>query len=179
MAVTTIPPATVPAIEPIKLVSAIIQQEMSLPNGQIMLSFENFPIAEVPGLYVALAYGPEEVIGNNNYNDVDAYGNYVEVQDVVMCHQIVIDIMSYDSSARTQKEMVLQALASENAQNLANQYQMKIATTPGAFLPLTDSEPSKQLNRFQISIKVNALHRKVIYPAYYDNLQKVQLTENP
>lgn len=170
---------TSPAIEPIKVVAMAIQAEMGLPDGQIMLGLENWEIPKNTGLYISLLYGVEQVIGNNNYNDQDGQGNYQEVQDVVMLHGIDIDVMSFDSSARLQKEEVLQAIQSYAAQQLMEQYQMRLAKTPGAFVPVPSPEPSKQLNRFQLGITVNALHRRVLTTPYYDKLQPVVVVENP
>lgn len=158
----------------------ILQHEMGLEAGQLMLGLENWEIPKNVGLYVALLYGPETVIGNNNYNSLDESGEYSEVQDSVMLHMIDIDIMSFDSSARLRKEAVLWAVQSYYAQTLMEQYQMRLAATPGSFSPVQNSlEETKQLNRFKITIMINAMHRNVKATPYYDSLQPVVLVENP
>lgn len=169
----------VPAVEPIKVVAMAIQAEMGLAEGHIMLGLENWQIPSDPGLYVALFYGVEQVIGNNNYNGTDADGNYQEIQDVIMLHGIDINIMSFDSSARLRKEEVLQAIQSYNATQLMEKYQMRLARTPGSFIPVVDLEPAKQLNRFQIGIMVNAIHRKILSTPYYDSLAPLTIVEAP
>lgn len=169
----------IPSVEPIKVVAAILKQEMGLSDGQIMLGLENWEIPKNIGLYVALYYGAEQVIGNNNYNDTDLQGNFNEIQDAVMLHQIEIDIMSFDSSARVRKEAVLWAVQSYTAQSLMEQYQMRLASTPGSFLQITSLEETKQLNRFKLTILVNALHRNVKTTPYYDTIQPVELHVNP
>lgn len=166
-------------VEPIKVVAMVLQREMGLEDGSIMLGLENFEIPKTTGLYVSLLYGPEQIIGNNNYNSIDIHGTYCEVQDVVVLHQVDIDVMSFDSSARMRKEEVLQALQSYEAQQLMEKYQMRIASTSGAFLPIRTMEETKQLNRFQVTISVNALHHKVKSTPFYDTLQTVDLVENP
>lgn len=157
----------------------VLQSEMGLTSGQIMLGLENWEIPKNPGLYIALLYGAEIVVGNNNYNGTDVQGNFNEVQDAVMLHEIDIDIMSFDSSARLRKEAVLWALASYEAQTLMETYQMRIATVPVVFTPIISPEETKQLNRFKITIGVNAIHRNVKTSPFYDSLQPVQLVENP
>lgn len=169
----------IPPVEPIKVLGMALQDEMGLVAGQIMLGLENWKIPENTGLYVALLYGPDQVVGNNNYNGTDVQGNFNEVQDVVMLHQIDIDVMSFDASARLRKEEVLQAIQSYRAQELMEKYQMRFASTPGSFLPVQTMEETKQLNRFRLSIAVNALHRKVKTTPFYDSIQDVDLVENP
>ena len=175
----TSPVPTIPALEPVKVVALLLQDQLGLKDGQIMLSYENWEVPENPGLYVALSYGVETVIGNNNFNSVDDEGNYVEVQACTMMHQVVVDLMSFDSSARQQKEAFLWAFASEYAQSLMNKYSMRLATTPGSFTTVTAPEPSKQLNRFQITVEIYALHQNAVTAAYFTELQTVQLVENP
>lgn len=157
----------------------ILQAEMGLEDGQIMLGLENWQIPKNTGLYVSLLYGPDQVVGNNNYNGLNALGAFTEIQDAVMLHQIDIDIMSFDSSARLRKEAVLWALQSYTAQSLMEAYQMRLASTPGAFIPVQTMEETKQLNRFHITIAVNAVHRNVKMTPFYDSLQPVDLVENP
>lgn len=169
----------VPSVEPIKVVAMILQEEMGLEDGQIMLGLENWKIPKNTGLYVALFYGTEQVVGNNNYNSTDPQGNYNEIQDAVMLHSIDIDIMSFDASARQNKEAVLWAIKSYEAESLMERYQMRLASTPGSFVPILTEEPTKQLNRFKLTITVNALHRNVKTTPYYDEIQPVQLVENP
>lgn len=169
---------SIPSIEPIKLLASVIQTEMELPDGAVMLGLENFPIPENPGLYIALTYGVEQVVGSVNQNSINGQGGYEEVQSVSMLHQIEVDIMSFDSSARTRKEEVIMALKSYNAEQLMEKNQMRIGSTPGSFTRITSLEPSKQLNRFSITISVYALHQKTLETTYYDTLQTVQLVED-
>lgn len=168
----------IPAAEPIKVLAMAIQAELGLKDGQIMLGLENWEIPENTGLYVSLIYGPDQVVGNNSQNSLDDQGSYVEVKSAVMLHTIEVDIMSFDSSARTMKEQVLWALQSYNSQQLMQKYQMRLAQTPSAMVPVPSLEPSKQLNRFRFSVAVNALHQKAQATPYYDALQKVGLVEN-
>lgn len=169
---------TIPAVEPIKVLAMVLQSEMELHDGSIMLGLENWKIPTNTGLYISLTYGPDQVIGNNNYNDINEIGEYVEVQDTIMLHQIDVDVMSFDSSARLRKEEVLQSIQSYEAQQLMEQYQMRLASTPGSFIPVRTLEETKQLNRFQITVAVNALHRKIKATPFYDSIRPVDLVEN-
>ncbi len=168
-----------PTKEPIKVLALALQAEMWLPDTNLLLGLENYEIPETTGLYIALLYGAEEIIANNNYSGVDVNGNFQEIQSAVMLHNIDIDIMSFDSSARLQKEAVLWALQSVAAQNLMEQYGMRIAAISGTFVPVQTLEETKQLNRFRISVKVNAVHTNVKSAGYFDSLQPVKLTVQP
>lgn len=165
----------IPAVEPIKVLGKAIQQELSLPTGQIMLGLENFEIPKNTGLYVALTYGVEQVIGSVNSNGTDLQGNYQEIQAVSMLHQVEVDIMSFDDSARLQKEEVVMALNSYNAQQLMEQYSMRISPIPTSFIAVPSLEPSKQLFRYRFTVSVYALHQRVLVTPYYDTLQTVKL----
>lgn len=169
----------VPALEPIKVLAMVLQSEMGLADGQIMLGLENFLIPPNTGLYVAIFYGVDQTIGNNNYNLENTQGEYEEVQDVIMLHQIDIDVMSFNSEARLRKQEVLQAVQSYYAETLMEQYQMRLASTPGAFIPIQTMETTKQLNRFKLTIEMNAIYRKTKLTPFYDSLQTVKLVENP
>ncbi len=165
--------------EPIKILASIIQTELGLPNGQVMLGLENFPIAPVLGLYVALEYGSEQVVGSVNSNGTDAQGNFQEIQSVSMMHTIEIDCMSFDDSARLRKEEVVMSFSSYNAQQLMEKNQVRIGSIPTSFLAIPSPEPTKQLNRYRFTIAVYALHQRVLMTPYYDSLQPVRLVENP
>jgi len=168
-----------PTQEPIKVVASIIQTELGLSDGQVMLSYQNYPIPETVGLYVSLAYGTETVIGSTNYNSTDLQGNYLEVQAVSMMHGVDIEVMSFDDSARLQKEQVVMALSSVNAQNVLAKNNMRLASTPTSFITIGDEQPAKQLNRYHFTVQIYALHEQTLSSSYFDSLQKVDLVVDP
>ena len=144
-----------------------------------MLGLENWLIPETNGLYVSLLYGPDTVIGNNNGNTLSSDGSFTEVQSTAMLHQIDIDVMSYDNSARLRKQDVLWAIQSSTAAELMEKYGMRLASTPGSFVPISSLEPTKQLNRFRLSVAINAIWVNVISSGYFDAIQKVDLVVDP
>lgn len=161
------------------MLASIIQTELGLDANHILLGFENFLIPEDLGIFIALTYGVEQIVGADNQNSTDNEGNYLEIQQVAMLHQVEIDIMSFDSSARTRKEEVIMALASYNAQQSMEINSMRIASMPNSFVTVTAPEPSKQLNRYRFTVSVYALHQKNLSTPYYNTLQTVILVENP
>jgi hypothetical protein len=166
-------------MEPIKVFAMALENTMGLPNGQIMLGLENYKIPLDAGLYIALLYGTPTVIGNSKSYDVDSQGNFYQVQETATLHQIDLDMMSFDASARVRQQEVLFAVTSDYALSLMDANTMRFNTTPGSFVPIPSIEETKELNRFRVSFNVNALHRKVTPTPYYTTLQPVALVENP
>lgn len=165
-----------PVIEPIKAIANILQAELGLANGQIMIGLENWVIPKNEGMYIALYYGNEEVIANYNGSSLNELSEFVEVQEAVMLHHIMIDVMSFDSSARIGKEKVVWALGSIAAQQAMEVYGMSFATTPSPFSSVPSLEETKWLNRFQSIFAVNALHRNVKPAEYYDTFDPPEVT---
>lgn len=168
-----------PLAEPIKVVASVLSRQIGLTKGQLMVGLENWRIPKDRGLYVALFYGPEEVVGNNSTTGLDSAGNFVEVQEAAMLHHIDVDVMSFGDAARTGKEKVLWAIGSQAAQAAMETYGMRLGSTPSSFVPIPTLEPSKWLNRFRSTFAVYALHRNVNIVQYYETLAGPQVTFNP
>jgi hypothetical protein len=164
--------------EPIKVIADILASELALPPGQVMLSYEAWDIPPTPGLYIALAYIAEKVLANNNYPDDDGAGGFLETQQVVMLHDIQIDAMSFDDSARLQKEQIVAAIHSVAAQQAMDENGISIARIPSGFSNTSSLEASKMLNRFSITIRVSAVHTFTKTPPYYDNFKTPEVHVN-
>lgn len=179
MTITRQPPVFV---EPIKVVADILQKEMLLAKGQIMLAYQQYEIPKVPGLYVALDYLSSKPISANN-TILPSPTGMDEIQSVTMRHIIQIDILSFNSEARTRKEEILMALSSvySQAQQAANSLQ--IARLSSEFTNTASLEDTKILNRFTISIAVTAVHNKIKGTAdYYDDFTtefQTELSDEP
>lgn len=162
-------PTTI-SIEPIKVVADIVQTELGLSTGFVMLDYEKNFIPTTQGLYIALAYGNEHAIGNSNYS-IPVETGMQEIQEVSMLHEVVIDAMSFDESARVRKEEILAALASVYSEQAQQKNLMSIAKVPRGFVNASSLEETKRLNRFVITVAVTALHRKVKSVPYYDTFR--------
>ncbi|MCX5794955.1 MAG: hypothetical protein NTY77_05635 [Elusimicrobia bacterium] len=159
-------PATTSAKEPIKVVGDVLQAELELAAGQVMIGDEKWDIPAAQGLYVALRYvTPGRILGTSNYFDP---ATNQEIQEVSMQHAISVDVMSYDDSARVRKEEVVMALGSQAAELAMVENRIKIARQPSALVDVSDVEPSGRLKRYTTTVMVNALHRKVKAGAFID-----------
>jgi hypothetical protein len=147
--------------EAVKVIGDILASELDLrttgETAQIMLTNERFNIPPTDDLYIALSYVSGKPIANNNYFDGNAA---LETQQVVMFYQIQIDIMSFDSSARTRKEEVYQALRSIFAESQMESNNMQLGRMPASFADASSLEESKRLNRYTMTIAVTALLTK-------------------
>lgn len=159
--------------EPILVISDIIQSELGLVDGAVMLDYEKFNIVPDPGLYVVLSYVSGKAIGNNNYS-IPSTSGMTEVQQAAMHHIIQIDVMSFDSSARTRKEEIIMALRSIYSQQQQEENTMQIAQIPGEFLNASSMEDTKILNRFTMSIAVKSIYSKTKAAPYYDTFQTLE-----
>lgn len=168
--------AVTTAIEPIKVVADIIQTELSLPVGAVMVVNQRWVIPQNQDLYVALAYvGPARTIGNTNRFDSEANA---EVQEISKAHMIQIDIMSFGDAARTRKEEVEMALLSMYSQYQQGKNLIKIARQPGPPVDASTLEATGRLNRFLMTVMVNALHRKVKAAEFYDKFGTPEIKTN-
>lgn len=164
--------------EPIKVIADILAAELAIPEGRIMLSNEEWDIEPTPGLYVALSDVAEKILASNNYPVVDDADDLFETQEVVALHDIQIDLMSFDDSARTQKEQVVAALHSVTAQQAMESNLMQVARIPSGFTNTSSLEESKWLNRYTVTVSVQALHQFVKTPPYYDTFRTPEVHIN-
>lgn len=171
--------------EPIKLVADILQTELDLVDGQVMLEYEKFDISPDPGLYIALNYvGPGKIIhassqGQDAGKLVGIDQGLNEVQQIVISHMIDIDIMSFDKQARTRKEEIPMALMSFYSKRKQEEYGMQIARNIGPMLNTSSLETTKFLNRFTMTIFVTAVYTKTKTGAdYFDTIQNPEVTVN-
>ena len=165
-------------VEPAKLVADIIQTEMGLAAGQVMITNQRWPIPNDQRIYVVVSYdGPSRQIGNNNrFEPTDAGGN--EVQEASVMHGIKIDLMSFGDEARVRKEEIPMALGSIYAQQQQAKYGMRVSEMTAPLMPDPTLEGTGQLNRFTTFVNVYALHKKVKSAQYYDTFQEPEVHVN-
>lgn len=142
--------------EVVKVIGDILKSELGIAAGQIMLTNMKWNIPTNEGLFVALSYVSGKAIANNNYQ-IPTGNGMSEVQEVTMRSIIQIDLLSFDDSARLQKEQVIQSLRSVASQAAQELNGMHIARIPGDFVDASSLEDTKLLNRFTMTIAVTNL----------------------
>lgn len=145
--------------EAILVVADIINEELSLENGQVVVYNQKYNIPNDDALHIIVGYTSSKVLANNNY-PADATVDMDETQQVAMNHQIQIDIFSATSAARLACIEVLMALNSVYAQRQCEAYNMRISRIPTQFNDTSNIEASAILNRFTLTITVDALYSR-------------------
>lgn len=150
-------PAVLGGREPVKVIRDILKSELGLSEKRIMLTNSKIDIDTSPGLYIALSYLGGKAIASNNHAEATAAG-MVEVQEVTMRHQIQIDILSADDSARLQKEQVILALNSIFSEQTQELNGLHIGRIAGDFVDVSSLEETKILNRYTMTVNVTSLY---------------------
>lgn len=166
--------------EPIKVVADILNFELGLSSGQIMLSEENFTLPKTPGLFVALSYVSSRPIGTavTNVPAAEGVAGMTEVQEAAMDHTIQLDVMSFNDDARLRKEEIVMAFASNSSQRFQADNGVQIARHTAPFIDASTLEETQMLKRFITTIRVKALHRKTKSTDYYDQFQNAEVHSN-
>lgn len=165
--------------EPVKVIGDVLQAELGLDVGQIMLTNQKWNIPQSAGLYIAISYVSGKAIANKNDAVSIDGGGMTEQQSVVMHYLIQIDAMSFDNSARIRKEEIIMALRSIAAQVAMEVNNLQIARVPGEFYDASSLEETARLNRFTMTIAVTALRTKEkAVVDYYSEFQIAEVTVN-
>jgi hypothetical protein len=159
---------TTTAIEPIKAVANVIQNQLNLPDGRVFIDYERFKIPP-EGLFCVVSYlKPSETVSSADYfdNSLDQ-----EVQELTMFHHIQIDLMSLipDNSARLRKEEVLMALHSFYGGNYFAKNGFGVSWIQSDVLDTSVLEGKNYLNRYTTSCTLTSLHSKSQSSSYFDN----------
>ncbi len=150
------------------IICDIIQNELSLSDGQVMAYNPDIPAPTTPGLYVVVGYISGKAIGNTAaVKDEDT--GISEDQSVTMLENIQIDLMSIDTSALDNKEQIILALHSDYAQKITETNIIRIFRIPSQFNDISQVEGHGILNRFTMTITVNAVYTKNKVVDYFDD----------
>lgn len=161
--------------DPILLLCDIIRREMNLSNEQVWIWDQKINSPKDYRLYVAVQTLNDKAFGNTN--SFDSAGN--SIQSVNMWEQVSIDIMSRDQSARTRKEEVLMALASNYAQTQQTTNGFYIAKQSTSFVNLSQVDGAAITYRFNITVTLQYAVKKSQAVPYYDSFSNVQITVEP
>ena len=166
--------------EPIKVLADILQAELGLADGMVMVINQKWIIPNTGNLFIALSYkGPGKVLGSvNTLEDVAGGAGSNEIQEVSMLHEVQIDIMSYGDEARTRKEEIAMALNSQYSARAQAENSMRIGRQPSPFMDASSLEATGRLNRFITNISIGAVHRKVKTAEYYDKFAAPEVITN-
>lgn len=148
------------------ILKTIIDREMSMPNGRVFAynGTQNLPTDGM--LYIVLAFAERTPYANvNKYKTTET--GMKEIQTVNIAEDIVISLVSKDTSARDRVIEVPMALKSTYSQ-----YQQEInkihISTINKSLDNSFLEATARLNRFDTEIRIIRTYEKEQPIDYYD-----------
>jgi hypothetical protein len=171
-----------PIREAIKVIADIIQTELEMDEGKVMIYNQKYNIPSDDGLYIVLQYLGSKAIGNNNYAVATTEGMN-EIQEAATADLIQIDIMSPEKAdgsneARARKNEVVMALKSMYAQQQAEKYGISISNIPTTWVDASGAEGTAILTRFSITITAFSITRKIKAAEYFDTFQEPEINVN-
>ena len=169
-----------PLKEPIKVIADIIQSEMDLDAGQVMVYNQKYNIPKTDKLFIVISNLGDKIIGNNNYT-VPTVGGMNEIQETVSASLIQIDLMSPESKdvdgnpyneARNRRIELIMALKSIYAQKKCDENEIRVSFIPSSFVDISIAEGTSMLTRYAITITTYSISRKIkVLEEYFDTFK--------
>lgn len=159
---------------PDKVLANIIQNEMSLPNGRVVLYDNNFKAPKDHRLYAIISTGPDKIISNVNKFD---YENNKQIQKISMNTEYIIELTSKNTDAKLRRHEILMAIVSDYAVRMMEDNNMKIFRT-SRILDLSFIEGASSLHRYRISVIINHMEIKESDTDCYENFQTAEVEIN-
>ncbi len=149
-----VPPGTQP--EYIKVVAALIQDQMDLPEDRVLLYNQKFDIPSIPGVFVSLSILGDKPFGASSEFTSEGTGEdakLIELQGVNVQEIYSIMIYSQNSQARVRRHEVLFALNGVPSQQAQERYNFKIGNLPTDLLDVSEVDGSSRLNRYNLTFR--------------------------
>lgn len=159
---------------PDKVLATIIKDEMSIPDGRIVLYDQNFKAPKDNDLFIIISTGLDNIISNTN--KFDSVLNE-QVQKISRNTTYNIEITSKNTDAKTRRHEVLMAINSNYAIRLMEENNIRIFRTP-TIQDLSFIEGSSALHRYRISVIINNMEIKRSGTDYYEHFQKAEVEVN-
>lgn len=142
--------------EPIKVIAELLANQMDLSADRIFIYNDGRPLPKDDGLYLVISINGTEPFRNTSKftkKVVNGVETFTDEIDINFKQNIIVSVISKDSSARLRAYEVTGALSSIYSQQLQEKYACHIAkigrVTDASFLEKTD-----MLTRMDVSISV-------------------------
>lgn len=162
--------------EPIKVLMEILISEMELDADRVLIYNNKWILPNDLDIFISLRNGSLKTISNRTTEDDRGVSGFFEVQSISIQEDIIVDIFSGDSTARTRKEEVIMALKSNFSQQKQELYSIKIVQMPNSFIDLSNVETSRRLNRYNITVPIFSWRTKEKTIDYFDTYDYEILT---
>lgn len=163
------------------LLCGLLRRYMGLAIDQCVVYNQKWLVPPDDRLYLTVSsLGPQRAYGAT-VETFDGPGGGVLLEEIAIPTQemIGIDLYSRSQEAVDRKEELLMTLASTFAQQLCEQYAMKMARIPMTFADLSGLEGTSRLNRFHLAFAVLRTRSKVTVIEYYDAFSTPALVIEP
>ncbi|MDR2676133.1 MAG: hypothetical protein LBC18_15025 [Opitutaceae bacterium] len=159
--------------ETIKVIAGIIQRELALPAGRVVIYNQRIPIPPDAALFIAVGLAGKTVIGNNARHHVDPAdpGTLRQEQTLHIAETITINAFSAGPEARERNHEIVMALRSDYAQQQCEKHSLHIGRVPVAFNDVSEVENTARLNRYAITIQTTRMHVKDTATDSFDQFQ--------
>lgn len=152
---------------PLELFCDVIQQELGLANGRVILWDQKFNMPKDSGLVIAVQCANPKGFGN-----IVRYtpsGGMTAEQNVNMQARLDVNIMSRGPAARDRKEEVLLAFTSTYSQKQQETNGFSIARLSNAFVDISQVDGGAIPYRFVISVNIQYSFKKSKAVDYFDD----------
>lgn len=148
------------------ILKTIIDKQMSMPKGRVFAYNGTQNLPDDNKLFIVLSFLERTPYANNSrYKSTE--DGYQEIQTVNMAEDILISLISKDTSARDrlpELPMALKSIFSQYQQDLNHIHISTInPSNDNSFL-----EATSRLNRFDTEIRVIRVYEKITDIDYYD-----------
>jgi hypothetical protein len=163
--------------EPAAILVDIVRTYMSLQNKQIWQYNQEVNIADSEGLYVVIHYLTSIPISSSSSFEVDV--NDIGRETIFSMSKEIysVEIGSFDRSAISRKDEIIQALKGGYSQNQQAQYGFRLFPLPITFNNVSSQIGGNMLNRFMIDVALMVTRSSTRVLDYYTNFP-IQLTSN-
>lgn len=148
------------------VVQQILSNQMNIPASRIFAYNSNVDLPTDSALFIPLFYTERKPYANNS-KMISTPAGVNEHQTVNMVEDVIIALMSKDTSARDRVQDVFFALKSNYSQDIQTQNNIRISTIGEAY-DKSFLEATSMLNRFDIKIRIFRGYEKINTVDYYD-----------
>lgn len=158
------------------VIKQIIDEQMNMPVGRVFAYNSNVDLPQDSELFIPLYYAERRPTANNSRMVSTAKG-VEEHQSINMVEDVIIALVSRNTSARDRVQEVFLALNSYVSRNLQAKNHLHISWIGEAY-DKSFLEATSMLNRFDIRIRVFRSYEKINNIDYYDTFSFETWVEN-
>ena len=148
------------------VIQQILVNQMNIPQSRVFAYNSNVDLPQDTSLFIPLFYVERKPFSNNT-KYVSTSGGVEEHQNTNMVEDVIISLMSVDTSARDRVQDVFMALKSYYSQDLQAKNKLHISFIGEAY-DKSFLEETSMLNRFDIKIRIFRAYEKINSVDYYD-----------